>query len=276
MKSYRNSSLLSREKVCSYRQQYQSLWSLPSSDNPVVTFEKTPVYLCKYHIAEYLHRIAPWTKVLIILRNPVERAFSNWKLSYQSIPNVKPFEYFVHSEIEHLHSLGLASSGTSYRDYTKTRQTMNLNNTTNSSWFRTIPVPYQVRGDHVLQISAKQNPKKKDKLKCGMITRGFYAEQLVLWMRYFPLNHQLKVVHYESFLKDKKVVFQEVLDFVGAPAFAELDDLDFHISYSPKRPKPPYKGDMPNHIREYLTQFYKPYNDELADLLGEEWRDVWI
>ena len=27
--------------------------------------------------------------------------------------------------------------------------------------------------------------------------------------------------------------------------------------------------------RELLRKFYEPYNNDLADLLGEEWRGVW-
>lgn len=37
----------------------------------------------------------------------------------------------------------------------------------------------------------------------------------------------------------------------------------------------PTPDPLPNRTREYLHRFFKPYNDELADLLGEEWRGVW-
>jgi len=108
----------------------------------------------------------------------------------------------------------------------------------------------------------------------AVLTRGFYAEQLSMWMRHFELDKSLKVIQYERFLENRTAVLAEVLEFVGAPPIG-LEDLDLEKSYSPERAGAPYKGKIPDTIHEYLRRFYKPYNDELADLLGEEWRDVW-
>ena len=95
-----------------------------------------------------------------------------------------------------------------------------------------------------------------------------------MWMRHFQLDENLKVVQYERFLENGSAVLAEVLDFVGAPAIS-LEDLDFEQDYSPERDGPPFQGKMPDHIRDYLRRFYRPYNEELADLLGEDWRDIW-
>ena len=80
---YRNVSSLSSKEVCYYRRKYRDQWRSTQAED--VTFEKTPKYLCAYQTAEYVRRIAPWTKILVVLRNPVDRAFSNWKLSYQTV-----------------------------------------------------------------------------------------------------------------------------------------------------------------------------------------------
>jgi len=262
IKQYRNVSKLKQHEICSYRKEYRHLWA-PSTHGASITFEKTPAYLCKYHIAPYMKAIAPWTKILVILRNPIDRAFSNWKLSFQTYENMKSFDHVVLSEMQHLKSFGLTSAPL-------------LNTTTDEDGTSSfvLPVPYKERGDRALKISSTLNPKKKDKLKCGMVSRGFYAEQLSMWMRYFPLGESLKVIRYEAFLENRTEILREVLDFVGAPVMS-FEDLDLEKSYSPERAGAPYEGKMPDNVREYLRRLYKPYNDELADLLGEEWRDVW-
>ena len=102
--------------------------------------------------------IAPWTKILIILRNPVDRAFSNWKLTYQTLGiKTRPFEKILKTEVEHLQQFGLS-----------TAPLLGAVDDDNSSF--DIPIPYGIRGDKVLEASAELaqlNLKKKDKLKCG-------------------------------------------------------------------------------------------------------------
>jgi len=36
-----------------------------------------------------------------------------------------------------------------------------------------------------------------------------------------------------------------------------------------------YGRPMPPRMRQYLTFLYEPFNELLADLLGEDWRHVW-
>lgn len=266
IKHYRDISTLEKSEICSYRQEYRQLWSPSARRKGAITFEKTPVYLCKYHIAPYMKAIAPWTKILVILRNPIDRAFSNWKLSFQTFENMKPFDHVVLNEMQHLKKFGLS-------DVPLLNETIAAADDDGTASFA-LPVPYEKRGDRALEISPTLNLKKKDKLKCGMVSRGFYAEQLSMWMRYFPLGEKLKVIRYEAFLENRAEILREVLDFVGAPAMS-FEDLDLDKSYSPERDGAPYEGKMPDHVRKYLRRLYKPYNDELADLLGEEWRDVW-
>jgi hypothetical protein len=49
-------------------------------------------------------------------------------------------------------------------------------------------------------------------------------------------------------------------------------------SYSPRSSSwlTNYRPNITAEARKYLYDFYKPYNDELVALLGEEWRDVWV
>ncbi len=44
--------------------------------------EKSPTYLYNSQCHRQMHRLLPQAKILIVLRNPVDRAFSNWNMRY--------------------------------------------------------------------------------------------------------------------------------------------------------------------------------------------------
>lgn len=105
------------------------------------------------------------------------------------------------------------------------------------------------------------------------VARGFYVNQVKGYMNYFPLGSSLKIIRYEHFVNNRNLVVNEILDFVGAaPHNFDADELEKQLG--PIEVKAWYPP-MNNRSRTYLKHLYKPFNDELADLLGEEWRGVW-
>ena len=74
------------------------------------------------------------------------------------------------------------------------------------------------------------------------------------------------VLKYEEFQKDPATAYNRVLGFVGLRNHT-LKTYEKHLAgrYEP----------MPENCRRYLEKFFRAYNDQLADLLGEEWRNVW-
>jgi Sulfotransferase domain len=110
----------------------------------------------------------------------------------------------------------------------------------------------------------------------NLLYRGFYAEQLQHWIHHgYKLGENLLVIRYERLNEEPAVVFDEILDFLNVPRHDYQDD-HFNKSYSPSRHwgvrNDLFQSDA---TRQFLKDFYQPYNDELADLLGEEWRNVW-
>lgn len=66
---------------------YHSMFPLPyrlGADK--ITFEASPNYLCRPECAQRIYEYAPDIKLLAILRNPVERAFSAWNM-YRGFAN---------------------------------------------------------------------------------------------------------------------------------------------------------------------------------------------
>jgi Sulfotransferase domain len=109
----------------------------------------------------------------------------------------------------------------------------------------------------------------------NLLFRGFYARQLRDWLKHYELGKDLLVIRYERLLDEPSLVMNEILDFVGAPRH-EFSDEAFNQRYQSKFHGPRRTSfTLSDEARLYLKQLYKPYNDELADMLGEEWRGVW-
>ena len=85
---------------------------------------------------------------------------------------------------------------------------------------------------------------------------GHYAKQL---KPYLDLFENVMVINSESYYNNETTCLQRVFDFLNLPnADIQIRDLR-STDYS----------DSP-HI-EWLTEYYKPYNNELWELLGECW-----
>ena len=48
--------------------------------NPKLYFESTPRYLCQYDVPQNVHRYMPHAKFIVILRNPIDRAWSHYNM----------------------------------------------------------------------------------------------------------------------------------------------------------------------------------------------------
>jgi len=106
-----------------------------------------------------------------------------------------------------------------------------------------------------------------------VVARGFYAGQVKGYMEYFPLGTSLQVLRYEHFIENKNLFMNELLEFVGAASY-NFKAYQLEKQLGPHKVRTWYPP-MNNRTRTYLVHLYKPFNDELADLLGEDWRGVW-
>ena len=72
---------------------------IPQSEN-FITGEATPNYLENYQAAERIYNVFPQVKLLVILRNPIDRAFSQYhhwmRLNWED----RPFELAINTELE--------------------------------------------------------------------------------------------------------------------------------------------------------------------------------
>lgn len=250
----RKASEMSDEEVCTARRNYLIFWenngTFPEGH---LAFEKTPIYLCKPKIPALIKKIVPWAHVIVMLRNPIDRAYSGYKMMRERVTNetdVPSFEELVNRNIKML------------RDY---KQSTAPFLTKRFSSARANP-------DHFL---LRNKPKPSNWIFDRILTRGMYARQLVNWLEHFSLNVDIKIIQYELFLDNPSKILNEILEFVGGKPHHLSDDV-LQSTYRPMRGvKRNFSEPMSTRTREYLRLFYEPYNRELAEMLGEEWNGAW-
>jgi hypothetical protein len=249
-----NASLLNETTVCAKRREYCSYWDpeelrdFNSTEHPTFAFEKTPKYINLHYVPGLVKRVVPWVKILVILRNPVDRAYSeykmNWEVNSGEWKTKLSFEQEVENEIRKMRRL----------KYTNAPPLVGFD--VNQTEDFEIPKHMTLQQRRFTRMAKKP------------INRGFYAQHLLNWMQYFELGTTLKIVRYESFKENEAGTLNEIFDFIGAPHHS-LNESMLDRNLSPLQKKITRKlGPMSPTTRAYLQQMYKPFNDDLADLLG--------
>lgn len=264
----------SPELLCSYRSQYINdyfdvhayrEYRTRHVDQPLFTFEKTPAYIRRPGVPQKMfHLLGHGVKLVAILRDPVERMYSAYKMGVlrKQLVNVS-FDHVVEKHGESLRDTGF-SSAPLLSQYDASSADFAPNN-----------LSFDERRLIVHRKDTWTKPGQVKRMRWNLLYGGMYAMQLAEWFQYYLMDQHLKIVEYERLQENRSAVFAEILEFLGIPQI-ELDPEAFDQDFSPVRNKKKRPLDsLKNRTREYLYAFYRPYNDELADLLGEQWRGLW-
>ena len=226
------------------RQEFDSVLSEDAKrmlqDNPkAITIDDSPRYILLFHtIPSRILCACPWAKMLALLRNPVDRAYSHYNmvLLLENRQDCPSFEKWVADDLVALKESGVIHSNNQDFDY--------------------------------------QSEAWKKYIKMGAdwpVGRGLYAIQLRQWFHAYQefgkSRDDFMVVHSESMRANKNEVYQKVLEFLGLEQFDLKTEEEVYAL--------PYQAPMKNVTRALLEEFYKPYNQDLYKLLGKEWDGVW-
>lgn len=207
----------------------------------LITGESTPSYLLHSELViPRIKNYTPWAKLIIMLRNPVDRAYSQFEMiqdptgTAEQLKNrgrshyaKKSFEEIIEEEIKELKDNGINESST-FEDFQR-------------------------------KIVAK---KPLDHGGHSIISRGLYCFQVEHYFKEFPRN-QILLMGIRD-LKSKESLanaLQKVFDHLSLP-FEEIADTE-------AKNKRSYQGSLREETRAFLEGFYRPYNDRLFALLGE-------
>lgn len=218
------------------RSAYRQNFALPHSARGRVGFEATPGYLYYPWVAERLHAFKPELQLIAIVRDPVERAYSAWKM-------------YDHMTTNHLAAIRKRA----LRDY----------DAPFARWIETIASGSEVGFERVISTELDLIADGSTELEPSLVRRGLYADQLERYYQVFDTK-QIKVLEYREMTSDPVTSLAVVTEFLG------LDQVDWtSIDQSPVNSRR-YNRSGDAAARGRLRDFYRPHNDRLAELLGRE------
>lgn len=104
------------------------------------------------------------------------------------------------------------------------------------------------------------------------IFRSIYHDQLWRWMQLFP-REQIKIIQAEAFFKNPKEIMLDVIEFLGLEPYTFCEE-DFAKTWGggvSNNFNPQDYEALDSNTRSFLTDFFKPYNEKLFELIGEEY-----
>lgn len=267
------------ELLCAARKQYIEenfrVDKIARASKLKLTYEKTPNYMFLPQVPELIRKICPWhPKIILILRNPVDRAYSHYVMNAAHRFKLS-FEEYIELEMETLRKEGLTNIPN-----LPASEWGSLDNSLDHLFDNPPSNMTQEEADHANWMVYRTRH------MCNYMQRGIYGVQLERWMKFFPLNEKLLVINNERLQREPRIVMGEVLRFLGSPIPDFFSDERVSVATSNKEAPaltnkvsnvlsvggyPPMK----NATRHFLEKFYAPYNKQLASILGEEWRGVW-
>mmetsp|Transcript_3684 Transcript_3684/g.4212 ORF Transcript_3684/g.4212 Transcript_3684/m.4212 type:complete len:514 (+) Transcript_3684:64-1605(+) len=226
-----------------------------------MTLDMTPNYMIHSdRVPVRIQCLVPWVKLFVLLRNPVERARSQYdmKRGEKKSPinywgeEVPTFDEFLRYDIDALYETGV------FQDWDK--------------------VNFDDFWDSELCWSAWQKY-----IHCGLnapVGMGLYALQLKPFLDMISNVHSPSKAKEMFFAIDSKDLqtntdetFHRLLNFLGLKPMS----LTQYKPVNQARPSAKKKDGhtVSEETLEMLQKAIEPYNQKLADLLGDEWKDKW-
>ena len=185
----------------------------------VIVGECTPYYIFYPHAADRILKYFPKIKIIAILRNPADRAYSQYKHRKRFGNEKLSFEEAITREKE------------------------------------------IIRVEHEKMIN-DNNYYSYDHKTSSCLSRGIYVNQLKTWMAKLH-SSQLLILSFDDFINNTQEVMNTVCNFLEIKNIKQKSYRKFHQGN--------YK-EMDATTKTNLSSFFKPYNQELYNLLGKNFR----
>ena len=177
------------------------------------TYDVTTSYIRNPELATKIKAEIPNCKIIAILRNPIDRAFSEYNENLKKKPNMDSFEKIILQELN---------------DYRKI-------------------------SDEDINLIIKQ---------LNLIGKGLYQRQLKKWFEMFS-KESILILSTEEFEKNPDMTYSKIFHFLELP--------DHKIKNTKKFNKNLYSK-MDGNIRKKLEEFFEPHNNELFNLINENFK----
>ncbi len=212
----------------------------------------------------------PGLKIFVLLRNPVDRAYSHFIMSKRAgLEKECSFEEIVRREIDEVPELLAAHE----RGFLST-------DADSKTCFSTIdgtPIRVAKHAQGWPERKLRDDLDLRDFYYQSYVFRSIYHDQLHRWLRLFPRQQQM-IVQSERFFENEADTMNDAADFLG------LEPFDFHkadqlqrswdAGAKNARKMPQDYPAMDDATRKILTDFFEPYDQQLYRLIDEDygWR----
>ena len=208
----------------------------------------------------------PGVKIFVLLRNPVDRAFSHFMMSKSvGLEKECSFEEIVRREMDEIPEL-LAAHERGFLDSEGEAK----------SWYSTID------GTPIYVAKHEQGwPKRiiradvdlRDFYYQSYVFRSIYLDQVHRWLRMFP-RQQIMIIHSERFFENEAATMNRVAEFLGLQPFefraAEELQRSWDAGANNAFERPQDYAAMDDATRSTLTNFFEPHNQQLYRLIDED------
>lgn len=205
-----------------------------------MTFDATPNYLYWPGACARIAAYDPTIKMIALLRNPIERAFSQWNMNrHRFYTNPEPVLEFARDVDEPA------------RTWIETR-------------FRGAVFP---DFDEVIQEELALIDRGDTSPEPSHLRRGLYHEQLSIYFAHFS-REQILVLDNRLLKTATQSTLDRVTRFLNLPSFNWSDVSALTANTGT------YDGMLSDKTRASLREFYQPHNERLYQLLGHdfEWK----
>ena len=207
-------------------------WQTFSDKGATGFFDKSPSYMLdSEHVPQRFTCVLPQGKIILLLRNPVDRSYSHYHHNDKKYgPPKISFREMVQQELDLWESLGLSEANTAGT-----------------------------------QARVWRNYKAMAPKGATLVARSLYVLQLRQWLGVLEdhfgedIDKHLLIVESERLHHDVQGVMNEVWNFLGLGPFELSCTRTFHAhNYT----------SLDNATRAWLTEFYRPWNEQLDALLA--------
>lgn len=214
---------------------YHQFFKNISGKKDFLGFESTPENLYFPKAAERIKKEYPEIKIIILLRDPVKRAYSAWNM-YRELMEKRIKQDVIKKILEE-------------DDNEIIRKLYSAGE------FPEFEAFIEAEMDGIRDNVVFSQP--------SILRRGIYYSQVKQYLDLFGKDF-VKVIGFKDFTDNRQEVLNEILMFLNLPksGWEFLNDEVKHVI--------PYKKNMSIEVIRRLEEFYKNYNRELFSLLGKE------
>ena len=197
----------------------------PFRNEALITGEATPTYIFHPHAPQRIKDSIPSIKLIVLLRNPVDRAISHYYHNLRYDIQNRRLKKLIGIE---------------------RRETLSFEEAIEKAK-RILSAQFERVHNNALYYS-------REYMHCSYLYWGMYAIQLERWMTIFP-REQILILKSEDLFSKPQKIYKEALDFLELPTIKLKNHKIYNQSMRFK--------EVDIKVREKLVNFFEPHNESL-------------